>query len=60
MLQSPDMCTQCMNKIIMCVYALGVLNEGSSVNINIESTESEEEVREKPNTKHNGLSAIHL
>ena len=44
----------------VCVYALGVLNEGSSVNVNIDSTESKEEVREKPNTKHNGLSAIHL
>ena len=31
----------------------GVLNKGSSVSI--ESTESEEEVKEKPKTKHNGL-----
>ena len=32
---------------------LGVLNKGSSVSI--ESTESEEEVKEKPKTKYNGL-----
>ena len=39
----------------MC--ALGILNEGSSVSI--ESTESEE-VKEKPNTKHNGLLATSI
>ena len=32
MLQSPDMCTQCMNIIIrcVCVCALGILNNASS------------------------------
>ena len=39
----------------MC--ALGILNEGSSVSI--ESTESEE-VKEKRNTKHNGLLATSI
>ena len=44
-----------MYKHIEFVYALGVLNEGSSVSI--ESNEIEDEVKEKSNTEHNGLSA---
>ena len=40
------------------MHNLGVLNEGSGVSI--ESTEREEEVKEKPNTKHNGLSATSI
>ena len=57
MLQSPDnvhtiVCLRC-----VCMCALGILNEGSSVSI--ESTESEE-VKEKPNTKHNGLLATSI
>ena len=41
-------------KHIEFVCALGISNEGSR--ISIESNESEEEVKQKPNTKHNGLS----
>ena len=41
----------------MCMCSLGISNEESSVSI--ESTESEE-VKEKPNSKHNVFSATSI